>query len=122
MGTLVAFVLVSIAVPALRKRHPELKGTFTLPFGPYVIPMLSAVTALWLDLLPQGRQPARLGLLPDRLAGVLDWFIAGLIFYFSYGRHKSTVALEQTEGLAVRNRRLTEVTVWDVPIPAQPCA
>ncbi len=48
MGTLSAFVLVSIAVPILRKRHPELKGAFTLPFGPYIIPVLSAITALFL--------------------------------------------------------------------------
>ena len=48
MGTLSAFVLVSVAVPILRTRHPELKGAFTLPFGPYIIPVLSAITALFL--------------------------------------------------------------------------
>ncbi len=48
MGTLAAFILVSIAVPILRKRHPEIKGQFTLPLGPYIIPILSAVTALGL--------------------------------------------------------------------------
>jgi len=48
MGTLVAFVLVSVAVPALRKLHPQLTGAFTVPFGPYLIPVLSALTALFL--------------------------------------------------------------------------
>jgi APA family basic amino acid/polyamine antiporter len=48
MGTLCAFVLVSAAVPLLRRRHPELKGLFKLPFGPYVIPGLSAISALFL--------------------------------------------------------------------------
>ena len=48
MGTLAAFILVSIAVPILRKRHPELKGAFTLPWGPYIVPVLSAATALGL--------------------------------------------------------------------------
>ena len=38
MGTLAAFVLVSIAVPILRKRHPEVTGQFTLPLGPYSFP------------------------------------------------------------------------------------
>ncbi len=48
MGTLAAFALVSIAVPILRARHPELKGSFTLPGGPYIIPALSAMSALGL--------------------------------------------------------------------------
>jgi len=33
MGTLFAFILVSIAVPILRKRHPDLKAAFNVPFG-----------------------------------------------------------------------------------------
>ena len=32
----------------------------------------------------------------------LIWLVVGLIFYFSYGRHKSTVALEGVEHVAVR--------------------
>src|SRR5580700_10012703 len=106
MGTLAAFVLVSIAVPALRKRHPERQGTFTVPFGPYVIPTLSAVAAVFLIYFLRVGNPLVWGFFPLVWLGFLIWFSAGLIFYFSYVRRKSTVALEQTEGLAVAQPRV----------------
>ena len=34
IGTLAAFTLVSIAVPILRKRRPDLKRSFKVPFNP----------------------------------------------------------------------------------------
>src|SRR5580700_6899881 len=43
MGTFVAFILVAVAVPLLRNRHPELRGSFTIPFGPYIVPTLAAL-------------------------------------------------------------------------------
>jgi APA family basic amino acid/polyamine antiporter len=101
MGTLAAFVLVSVAVPILRTRHPELKGAFTLPFGPHIIPTLSAITALFLIYFLRQGNPLVWGFFPLVWLGFVIWFGAGLIFYFSYGRQKSTVALEQAEGLAV---------------------
>ncbi len=106
MGTLAAFVLVSVAVPVLRKRHPELKGAFTLPFGPYIIPTLSAITALFLIYFLRQGNPLVWGFFPLVWLGFVIWFASGLIFYFSYGRQKSTVALEETEGLAVAQPRV----------------
>jgi len=106
MGTLAAFVLVSIAVPILRKRHPEMKGAFTVPFGPYVIPGLSAITALFLIYFLRVGNPLVWGFFPLVWLGFVVWFVVGLIFYFSYGRRKSTVALEQTEGLAIVQPRV----------------
>jgi len=106
MGTLAAFVLVSIAVPVLRKRHPEMRGAFQLPFGPYIIPTLSAVSALFLIYFLKVGNPLVWGFFPLVWLGFLIWFAVGLIFYFSYGRHKSTVALEQAEGLAVAQPRV----------------
>jgi basic amino acid/polyamine antiporter, APA family len=106
MGTLAAFVLVSIAVPALRKRHPEMQGAFKVPFGPYVIPVLSAVAALFLIYFLRVGNPLVWGFFPLVWLGFLIWFVVGLVFYFSYGRHKSTVALEETEGLAVAQPRV----------------
>ncbi len=99
MGTLIAFVLVSIAVPVLRKRHPELTGSFTLPFGPYVIPVLSAISAFVLIYFLRVGNPLVWGFFPLVWLAFLIWLVVGLIFYFSYGRHKSTVALEELEGL-----------------------
>jgi APA family basic amino acid/polyamine antiporter len=106
MGTLSAFVLVSIAVPILRRRHPEATGRFTIPFGPYVIPVLSAVTALFLIYFLKQGNPVVWGFFPLVWLGFLIWLTAGLIFYFSYGRHKSTVALEEAAGIAIRQPRV----------------
>jgi basic amino acid/polyamine antiporter, APA family len=102
MGTLAAFILVSIAVPILRLRHPETVGKFKLPFGPYVIPILSAVTALGLIYYLKVGNPLVWGFFPIVWLWFLIWLVVGLIFYFSYGRHKSTVALEGVEHVAVR--------------------
>ncbi|MBV9233313.1 MAG: amino acid permease [Candidatus Eremiobacteraeota bacterium] len=102
MGTLSAFVLVSLAVPWLRKMHPEMQGRFTVPFGPYVIPVLSAIAALFLIFFLKQGNPLVWGFFPLVWLGFLIWLVAGLIFYFSYGRNKSTVALQDLERLAVR--------------------
>jgi basic amino acid/polyamine antiporter, APA family len=101
MGTLSAFILVSIAVPVLRRRHPEMRGAFTVPFGPYVIPTLSAIFALFLIYFLKQGNPVVWGFFPIVWLVYVIWLAVGLIFYFTYGRNKSTVALEQTEGLAV---------------------
>ena len=93
MGTLIAFVLVSVAVPALRKLHPQLRGSFTVPFGPYIIPVLSAVTALFLIYFLKEGNPLVWGFFPLVWLGFLVWLVVGLLFYFSWGRQHSTVSL-----------------------------
>src|SRR5437016_7381101 len=93
MGTLVAFVLVSVAVPALRKLHPQLTGAFTVPFGPYLIPVLSALTALFLIYFLKEGNPLVWGFFPLVWLGFLVWLAVGLLFYFSWGRQHSTVSL-----------------------------
>jgi len=49
MGTLTAFIVVSIAVPVLRRKLGEAttKG-FRVPFGPYLVPALSVCACLWI--------------------------------------------------------------------------
>lgn len=96
MGTLAAFILVSIAVPILRRRHPELGGAFQVPFGPYVVPILSAITALGLIYYLRVGNPLAWGFFPIVWLWFLIWLVIGLVFYFAYGRHKSTVALEDS--------------------------
>lgn len=102
MGTLVAFVLVSIAVPVLRYRHPDFKGSFQVPLGPYLLPILSAVTALGLIFYLKVGNPLVWGFFPLVWLWYLIWLVAGLAFYFLYGRNKSTLALEPFEHLAIR--------------------
>lgn len=101
MGTFLAFILVACSVPLLRNRHPELKGTFTVPFGPYIIPTLAALSALLMMYYLKNGNPVVFGFFPIAWLGFLVWFAVGLCAYFLYGRNKSTVALEQTERLAV---------------------
>jgi basic amino acid/polyamine antiporter, APA family len=106
MGTLVAFVLVAVAVPVLRKRHPELRGSFTLPFGPYVVPVLLAISACFLIYFLKVGNPVVWGFFPLVWLAFLIWFIVGLMLYFSYGRRKSTLALQEFERLAPRQPRV----------------
>ena len=91
MGTLFAFILTSLAIPVLRKRYPQLRGAFTVPGGPYLIPVLSAVAAFGLILFLKVGNPAIWGFFPLPWLGFIVWLIVGLVLYFSYGRSHSTV-------------------------------
>ncbi len=79
MGTLVAFIIVSAAVPVLRAREGLRKGEgFRVPFGPYVIPGLSILACLYII--------KDLPLITYCIFGV--WISAALLTYFLYGiRH-----------------------------------
>lgn len=84
IGTLFAFVLVSIGVMVLRKHQPERRRGFRVPFGP-VIPSLSI---LFCVLLMTG--------LPIRTwERFFIWLIIGLFVYFFYSRHRSEFATPQ---------------------------
>lgn len=49
MGTLTAFIVVSIAVPVMRKRQGEaLTKGFRVPFGPYLVPGMSVAACLYI--------------------------------------------------------------------------
>lgn len=49
MGTLTAFMVVSIAVPVIRhKQGPDAPPGFRVPFGPYVVPGLSVLACLYI--------------------------------------------------------------------------
>jgi len=68
--------------------------------------VLSAVTALFLIYFLKQGNPVVWGFFPLVWLGFLIWLTAGLILYFSYGRHKSTVALEEAAGIAIRQPRV----------------
>lgn len=101
MGTFVAFILVAFAVPVLRARHPELVGKFTIPGGPYLVPALAALSALIMIYFLKEGNPLVWGFFPLVWLAFLVWLGTGLLFYFLYGRNKSTVALQLAEGVAV---------------------
>jgi APA family basic amino acid/polyamine antiporter len=81
IGTLLAFVIVSVGVLALRIREPNLPRPFKTPWVWAVAP-LGAISALGLMAALPGRTWARL----------LIWLAIGLVIYFSYGIRKSNLA------------------------------
>jgi basic amino acid/polyamine antiporter, APA family len=98
MGTLAAFVLVSIALPILRKRYPKTQG-FTVPFGPYVIPTISAVLSGALLLAPfapvVGNGLGHVFGIPLPWFGFIVWLLIGMVIYFLYSRSHSNVGLDE---------------------------
>jgi APA family basic amino acid/polyamine antiporter len=80
IGTLFAFVIVSVAVPLLRRTRPELRRPFRVPFSP-VVPLLSALACLYLMT----------NLSVETWLRFAAWMLAGLAVYFVYGRRRSRV-------------------------------
>lgn len=78
IGTLFAFVVVSAAVPLLRKSRPELTRPFKVPFGP-VIPIVSVLACFYMML----------NLSLATWIRFVVWMIIGLLIYFAYGRRHS---------------------------------
>jgi APA family basic amino acid/polyamine antiporter len=78
IGTLFAFVLVSIAVLILRYREPERPRAFRAPLGP-VFPVLSIIFCIVLMM----------GLEVLTWAAFFIWLLIGLVIYFTYSRHRS---------------------------------
>jgi APA family basic amino acid/polyamine antiporter len=81
IGTLFAFVLVSIGVWLLRRSRPELHRSFRVPMI-NVLPWLSAAASLYLMLNLPGETWLRF----------LIWMVIGVALYFGYGRRRSRLA------------------------------
>ena len=82
MGTLVAFSLVSIGVTIMRYKAPDLERGFKLPFGPWVIPMLSVAACAWIMY----------GLGLETYIVFAVWIGLAVLGYFLYGIHHSNLA------------------------------
>jgi APA family basic amino acid/polyamine antiporter len=81
IGTLFAFVVVSLAVIILRLRRPDAVRPFRVPFG-YVIPVLGVLSCLYLMVSLSVMTWVRF----------LGWLDIGMIIYWSYGRTHSPLA------------------------------
>jgi APA family basic amino acid/polyamine antiporter len=78
IGTLMAFVIVSIGIIVMRRTRPDLPRPFRMPLVP-LLPLLSALVSFVLMLsLPRATW--------ERL---LLWMLLGVAFYFAYGYHRS---------------------------------
>ena len=81
IGTLFAFALVCIGVMVLRHKDPARQRPFKVPFGPYLLPGLGALSCvLLIYFLPEGSYWRFVG-----------WLMLGLAVYFSYGYTRSGV-------------------------------
>ncbi|MBB3674985.1 amino acid permease [Modestobacter versicolor] len=92
IGTLFAFVLVSAAVPVLRRTRPDLPRAFRVPFSP-IVPVLSALACLYLML----------NLEVETWLRFLAWLLIGLVVYAGYGRRHSRLR-DQPQQAAVGSR------------------
>ncbi|KQU65248.1 amino acid permease [Phycicoccus sp. Root101] len=81
IGTLSAFALVSLAVPVLRNRRPDLKRAFTVPFSP-VLPVVAALISIYLMV----------NLSVETWLRFLIWMAIGFVIYFTYGIRNSRLA------------------------------
>ncbi|MBI2927496.1 MAG: amino acid permease [Verrucomicrobia bacterium] len=88
IGTLLAFVIVSLAVLVLRVREPNLPRAFKTPAVWFVAPM-GALSALYLMISLPWRTWERL----------IVWFLIGMAVYFLYGVRKSKLAKSPPPGV-----------------------
>ena len=83
IGTLMAFVIVSIGVIVMRRTRPDLPRPFRMPMVP-LLPLLSAAVSLLLMLSLPWATWKRLML----------WMAIGIAFYFLYGYRNSRLRRE----------------------------
>ncbi|WP_432540589.1 amino acid permease [Kineococcus sp. SYSU DK002] len=81
IGTLFAFVLVSVGVVVLRRTRPDLPRAFRMPWVP-VLPVVSAVASFVLMGFLPAQSWVRLGI----------WMALGLLVYLAYGYRHSRLA------------------------------
>jgi basic amino acid/polyamine antiporter, APA family len=90
IGTLFAFILVSIGVVVLRHTRPDLPRSFRTPVAP-VVATLSTLMCFYLMLNLKGETWERFGI----------WMVVGFVVYFLYGRKHSRVGMRERESTPV---------------------
>ncbi|MDI9914841.1 amino acid permease [Rhodococcus sp. IEGM 1379] len=80
IGTLFAFVLVSIGVLVLRRTRPDLPRGFRVPLVPFV-PILAVLACLWLMF----------NLSVETWLRFIVWMALGVVVYFAYSRQHSMI-------------------------------
>ncbi|MFD6676324.1 amino acid permease [Rhodococcus zopfii] len=81
IGTLFAFVLVSLGVIVLRRMRPDLERGFRVPLVPFV-PILAVIACLWLMI----------NLSVETWLRFVVWMALGVVVYFTYSRRHSVLA------------------------------
>ncbi|WP_316668856.1 amino acid permease [uncultured Propionibacterium sp.] len=86
IGTLFAFVVVSAAVPILRRTRPDLERPFRVPFSP-VLPIASVLACLYMMM----------NLSLATWMRFLVWMAIGLVIYLGYGRRHALARRHERE-------------------------
>ncbi|NNG65714.1 amino acid permease [Caldanaerobacter subterraneus] len=86
IGTMLAFVLTSIATIVLRYTQPDLPRKFRAPGMPWTGILAIAFVLSLMVSLPW-----------ETWVRLIVWFVIGLFIYFGYGRHNSILAKQQTQ-------------------------
>ncbi len=85
IGTLAAFVLVSLGVLVLRRTRPDLPRAFRTPLVP-LVPILAVLTCLFV-----------MGFLTiGTWVRFIAWMVLGLVIYFGYSRSHSRLARDES--------------------------
>ena len=80
IGTLMAFVIVSLGIIVLRRTRPDLPRPFRTPWVP-VVPILGILFNLAMMF----------GLGVDNWLRLVIWMAIGLVIYFTFGKRRSTL-------------------------------
>ncbi len=94
IGTLFAFILVSVGVVILRRTRPDLPRSFKVPAAP-VVATLAVLLCLYLMLNLTGETWVRFGI----------WMALGFVVYFAYGQRHSRVGQSSAESPEVSAKR-----------------
>ena len=81
IGTLFAFVVVSVAVPVLRRTRPDLNRPFRVPLSP-VVPAISVLACAYLMT----------NLSLATWIRFVVWMAVGFVVYFGWGRRNARLA------------------------------
>lgn len=84
IGTLFAFLLVCIGIPILRHKDPARKRPFRVPLGNWLIPVLGALSCIFLMYY----------LAADTWWRFIGWLVLGLSIYLAYGYTRSAIGIK----------------------------
>jgi APA family basic amino acid/polyamine antiporter len=91
VGTLFAFILVSLGVVVLRRNRPDLERAFRTPLVP-LVPIAAVLICFYLML----------NLSVETWVRFVVWMAIGFVVYFSYGRRHSKVGLAKGQAMTSR--------------------
>ena len=80
IGTLAAFIIVSVSIIVLRKTRPDIERHFKVPFSPIVPGLAVLFCGFLITQLPL-----------ITMIRFVVWLIIGVVVYFTYSRHNSVL-------------------------------